>query len=185
MIVGKSRGLTGSDYADVIELHTLRNRLKEKLKERDFVFVSKFSLQADNCIRVIFRKRNKQTNSIWLLSDRTPIARRFLHSSLKYFHHFFITTTSLTCVCIVLVLYLQRRWVGFSWRNCLLIERSSFNICRHHRQFSLLKVKCKAPQCVQPTQRIVVIFFEDMYLNIALYLYFYCIAYISYMKLRH
>ena len=56
----KSGGLTGSDYADVIELHTLRNLLKEKLKERDFVFVSNFSLQADNWIRVIFRKKRKQ-----------------------------------------------------------------------------------------------------------------------------
>ena len=54
MIVGKSRGLTGSDYADVIELHTLRNLLKEKLKERDFVFVSKFSLQADKIVSVSF-----------------------------------------------------------------------------------------------------------------------------------
>ena len=63
MIVGKSRGLTGSDYADVIELHTLRNLLKEKLEERDFVFVSNFSLQADKIVSVSFsakKKTNKQ-----------------------------------------------------------------------------------------------------------------------------
>ena len=64
MIVGKSRGLTGSDYADVIELHTLRNRLKEKLKERDFVFVSNFSLQADIIVSVSFSEKKKTNKQI-------------------------------------------------------------------------------------------------------------------------
>ena len=107
MIVGKSRGLTGSDYADVIELHTLRNLLKEKLKERDFVFVSNFSLQADNCIRVIFRKR-KQTDKFNLTrvssnpyrqTSLFPIFTSNIFSS--FFHYHNILNMCLYCISIV------------------------------------------------------------------------------------